>query len=150
MGNICRSPTAEGVFRHAVVQAGLERSIVCDSAGTHDYHVGEPPDERARRAATQRGYDISNLRGRQVNPSDFVEFDYLLAMDQHNLAWLHRICPEEHAHKLALYCDYHEQYAGGDVPDPYYGDANGFERVLDMAEQISRSLLDRLRRTGRA
>lgn len=148
MGNICRSPTAEAVFRHAVVQAGLEGAIVCDSAGTHDYHVGEPPDERAQRAASQRGYDMSNLRGRQVNRRDFWEFDYLLAMDRHNLAWLRRICPQEHAHKLALYCDYHELYAGGEVPDPYYGNANGFERVLDVTEQISARLVDCLRRMG--
>src|SRR3990170_5020709 len=91
MGNICRSPTAETVFRHSVQQAGLEHLIECDSAGTHDYHIGEPPDVRAQRAASRRGYDMSGLRGRQVGRKDFERFDYVLAMDGHNLALLARI-----------------------------------------------------------
>ncbi|MBI4190702.1 MAG: low molecular weight phosphotyrosine protein phosphatase [Betaproteobacteria bacterium] len=149
MGNICRSPTAEAVFRHSVQQAGLEHLIECDSAGTHDYHIGEPPDERAQRAASRRGYDMRGLRGRQVGRKDFERFDYVLAMDAHNLALLARICPSQHAHKLSLYCDFHERYAGQEVPDPYYGGAQGFEQVLDMVEQISESLIGRLRQLSR-
>jgi low molecular weight protein-tyrosine phosphatase len=103
MGNICRSPTAEAVFRHAAQQAGLEGAIDCDSAGTHDYHIGEPPDQRAQQAASLRGYDMSHLRGRQVSRQDFEQFDYVLAMDRHNLALLERQCPPQHAHKLSLY-----------------------------------------------
>ena len=144
-GNICRSSTAEAVFRQAVKQTQLEHLIECDSAGTHDYHVGEPPDARSQRAALRRGYDMSQLRGRQVRRPDFEQFDYLLAMDRHNLALLKRQCPPEHAHKLSLYCDFHAQYAGHEVPDPYYGGAQGFELVLDMIEKVSDSLLDRFR-----
>ena len=150
MGNICRSPTAEAVFRHALRQAGLEQLIDCDSAGTHDYHVGDPPDPRAQRAAAQRGYDMSTLRGRQVDSRDFDEFDHILAMDHDNLALLARRCPPPHAHKLALFCDSDARYAGQNVPDPYYGGAQGFERVLDMSEQISGSLIERLRQVSRA
>jgi len=149
MGNICRSPTAEAVFRHAVKQAGFDQLIECDSAGTHDYHTGEPPDERARRAATKRGYDMSGLRGRQVGKQDFERFDYVVAMDRRNLELLERVCPPRHVHKLALYGDFHEKYAGQEVPDPYYGGAQGFEQVLDMIEQISAGMLDRLRQMNR-
>lgn len=150
MGNICRSPTAEAVFRHAVRQSGLEDAIDCDSAGTHDYHIGEPPDQRAHLTAALRGYDMSALRGRQVSASDFERFDYILAMDRHNLTLLERVCPREYAHKLSLYCDFHPRYAGQDVPDPYYGGPQGFEQVLDMIVAISASLLDRLRQSNRA
>jgi protein-tyrosine phosphatase len=150
MGNICRSPTAEAVFRHAVKQAGLEGTVECDSAGTHDYHIGDPPDPRSQQAAARRGYALSDLRGRQVGANDFEKFDFVLAMDRHNLALLKRQCPPEHAHKLSLYCDFHERYAGQDVPDPYYGGAKGFEQVLDMTEQIGASLLGHLRQSSRA
>lgn len=105
-GNICRSPTAEAVFRHAVRQAGLNDVVTCDSAGTHDYHIGEPPDERAQRTALKRGYDMSDLRARQITASDFEAFDHILAMDRHNLAALERMCPPQHAHKLRLFCDF--------------------------------------------
>ena len=149
MGNICRSPTAEAVFRHAVQQTKLEHLIECDSAGTHDYHIGEPPDGRAQLAASRRGYDMSDLRGRQVSQRDFERFDYVLAMDRHNLALLRRQCPPQHAHKLSLYCDFHEQYAGQEVPDPYDGGAQDFEQVLDMTEEISANLLERLRQLSR-
>ncbi|MCX7139063.1 MAG: low molecular weight phosphotyrosine protein phosphatase [Proteobacteria bacterium] len=133
MGNICRSPTAEAVFRYAVSQAGLQDAIECDSAGTHDYHIGEPPDRRAQQAALGRGYDMSNLRGRQVGKKDFEA-------DQ---------CPKSHAHKLWLFCDFHADYAGRVVPDPYYGGPQGFEQVLDMIEAVSDSLIARLRQTPR-
>jgi len=146
MGNICRSPTAEAVFRRTVERLGLDATIDCDSAGTHDYHIGEPPDERACRAALQRGYDMSALRARQVNQDDFGYFDHILAMDRDNLELLKQACPAEHRHKLALYCDSDEKHAGQEVPDPYFGGGRGFERVLDMIEQVSARLADRLGR----
>ncbi|MCE9642585.1 MAG: low molecular weight phosphotyrosine protein phosphatase [Betaproteobacteria bacterium] len=149
MGNICRSPTAEAVFRHAVSQAGLKDAVECDSVGTHGYHVGEPPDRRAQQAALGRGYDMSNLRGRQVGKKDFEQFDYIVAMDRHNLALLKDQCPKPHAHKLALFCDFNADYAGREVPDPYYGGPQGFEQVLDMIEAVSDSLIARLRQTRR-
>lgn len=145
MGNICRSPMAEGVFRHQVKQAGLEGRIVIDSAGTHDYHVGEPPDPRAQRAAGRRGYDLSMLRGRQVSRADFLEFDYLLAMDEVNLRALERLCPPQHGHKLKLFMEFGANVAPREVPDPYYGGEQGFERVLDMVEEASQGLLAHLR-----
>lgn len=144
MGNICRSPTAEGVFKHFVAQAGLEEHILSDSAGTHDYHVGEPPDPRTRRAAAQRGYDLAALRGRQVTRRDFDEFDYVLAMDETNLSLLERLCPPSHAHKLKLFLEFSGDPTLREVPDPYYGGAQGFEQVLDLVEQASRGLLEHL------
>ena len=149
MGNICRSPTAEAVFRRTVDQAGLKDLIECDSAGTHSYHIGEPPDQRAQLAASRRGYDMSNLRGRKVDKQDFARFDYVVAMDRRNLELLERLCPAEHANKLALYCDFHENYAGREVPDPYFGGPRGFEQVLDMIETVSESLVAHLRQSYR-
>jgi protein-tyrosine phosphatase len=149
MGNICRSPTAEAVFRHAVAEAGLKDLIECDSAGTHGYHIGEPPDRRAQQAALRRGYDMSNLRGRKVGRQDFEQFDHVVAMDRHNLSLLEALSPAQHAHKLALYCDFHAEYAGREVPDPYYGGADGFEQVLDLIEAVSESLIARLRQPAR-
>ncbi len=144
-GNICRSPTAEGVFKHFVEQAGLAGRVMSDSAGTHDYHVGDPPDTRAQKAAAHRGYDLSKLRGRQVRRLDFNEFDYVLAMDEANLRLLERLCPQQHAHKLKLFMEFSADLAVREVPDPYYGGAEGFERVLDLVEQASRGLLAHLR-----
>ena len=148
MGNICRSPTAEAVFRHAVANAELAHLIECDSAGTHGYHIGEPPDRRAQQAALRRGYDMSNLRGRKVGRKDFERFDHVVAMDRHNLALLEEMCPSQYAHKLALYCDFHAEFAGCEVPDPYYGGPQGFEQVLDMIEVVSASLIARLRQAN--
>jgi protein-tyrosine phosphatase len=145
MGNLCRSPMAEGVFRQHVAQAGLDGLIVIDSAGTHDYHIGDPPDPRAQRAAGRRGYDLSALRGRQVSPADFTEFDYVLAMDEMNLRALKRLCPPRHAHKLRLLMEFGASAKLREVPDPYYGDEQGFELVLDLAEQASQGLLEHLR-----
>ena len=145
MGNICRSPTAEAVFKRAVANARLEHAIECDSAGTHGYHAGEPPDQRAQKAALSRGYDMSNLRARKVSAKDFMQFDHVLAMDRHNLELLAELCPPEYAYKLALYCDFHPAYAGQEVRDPYYGGLRGFEAVLHMMEEINASLLERLR-----
>jgi protein-tyrosine phosphatase len=146
MGNICRSPMAEGTFRHHVRLAGLAEQIICDSAGTHDYHVGEPPDSRAQFAASRRGYDLSSQRARQVRRSDFSEFDYVLAMDGINLRALERLCPSQHAHKLKLFMEFSTGPAPREVPDPYYGEEHGFERVLDMVEQAAQGLLDHLLR----
>lgn len=146
MGNICRSPTAEAVFRHYVENAGLSDVIVTDSAGTHDYHIGEPPDARTRRAAEQRGYDMSDLRGRQVEPDDFFRFDHVLAMDHANLAILHRIAPAG-APRARLFLEYAQHHREREVPDPYYGGADGFERVLDMVEDAAQGLLQQIRQS---
>ena len=146
MGNICRSPTAEGVFRRRVREAGLEDRIRIDSAGTHDYHVGAPPDPRAHEAAARRGYDLSGLTGRQVREADFTEFDFLLAMDRDNLQALVRSCPPQHRHKLHLFLSFSRDYAGREVPDPYYGGTRGFDRVLDMVENAADGLLEAIRR----
>ena len=140
-GNICRSPTAEGVFKHFVKEAELAGRVLSDSAGTHDYHIGEPPDPRAQEAAARRGYDLSSLRGRQVSPRDFSEFDYVLAMDEANRQLLERLCPPQHAHKLKLFMEFAGDPVLWQVPDPYYGGAQGFERVLDMVEQAAQGLL---------
>jgi len=144
MGNICRSPMAEGVFKRRVSEAGLSGQIASDSAGTHDYHTGEPPDARAQRAAARRGYDISDLRGRQITRRDFGDFDYILAMDETNLRLLARLCPPEQAHKLKLFMEFHVDPATREVPDPYYGGIQGFETVLDMVEAAAQGLLSHL------
>ena len=136
---------AEGAFRHLVRTAGLDGRIEADSAGTHDYHIGEPPDGRAREAASRRGYDISALRGRQVRRSDFTEFDYVLAMDETNLRLLERMCPPPHAYKLRLFMEFAAESRSREVPDPYYGGPEGFERALDMVEQAAQGLLRHLR-----
>jgi protein-tyrosine phosphatase len=140
LGNICRSPTAEVVFRRYVEQAGLEHQIEIDSAGTGDYHIGEPPDERARDAASRRGYDLSALRARQVTRRDFEVFDYLLAMDEENARSLKRLAPHGHAHKVILFTDFGTNGARY-VPDPYAGGVQGFEHVLDLVEDAARGLL---------
>jgi len=134
-GNICRSPTAEGVFRSFLKNSPLEKSVTVDSAGTHDYHAGEPPDERAQRHARRRGYDLSALRARQIRKNDFQEYDLILAMDRGHLGILRRNCPPEHRGKLRLFLK------ESDVPDPYYGGPEGFEQVLDMVEAACRDLL---------
>lgn len=141
MGNICRSPTAEGVFKRMIKEAGISRQILVDSAGTHDFHIGEPPDRRAQQAASRRGYDLSALRGRQVADRDFIEFDYILAMDRANLAILQQHCPSDHQHKVQLLLDFSTTYKGQEVPDPYFGGSQGFEKVLDMIEDASTGLI---------
>lgn len=143
MGNICRSPTAEGVFRHCVNEAGLEDRITADSAGTHAYHVGEPPDRRAIAAAERRGVSLSDIRARRVSESDFEDFDYVIAMDEENRIRLLEQAPEEHQGKVQLFLSFVEG-AETEVPDPYYGGAVGFERVLDLVEEASRGLLEKL------
>jgi protein-tyrosine phosphatase len=146
MGNICRSPTAEAVFRARVEEAGLEQYIVIDSVGTHDYHIGNAPDLRTQRAARQRGYDLSGLRGRQVEVADFSRFDYVLAMDNANMAILHRLCPQAQRGRLGLFLQYAQNHREREVPDPYYGGEDGFERVLDMVEDAANGLLLHIRK----
>lgn len=145
MGNICRSPTAEGVFRHLVAQAGVQKHFHIDSAGTHAYHVSHPPDPRAQRAALARGIDISSQRARQVEISDFDEFDHILAMDRQNYDTLMFVCPQPHSHKVKLFLDFAPHLKTREVPDPYYGGTQGFERVLDMIEEASRGFLANVR-----
>ena len=145
LGNICRSPTAEVVFRHQVEQAGLAEQILIDSAGTHDYHIGDAPDARTQRAAKLRGYDMSRLRGRQVEAGDFHRFDYVLAMDEANLDLLKRLRPRDAQSHLGLFLEFAERHADKEVPDPYYGGADGFERALDMVEDAAAGLLRQIR-----
>lgn len=145
MGNICRSPTAEAVFRHYVEKAGLVEHVHIDSAGTHDYHIGDAPDARTQRAAMQRGYDMSKLRGRQVESGDFVHFDYVLAMDEANLSILQRLRPRDAQSHLGLFLEFAEHHKEREVPDPYFGGAEGFERVLDMVEDAANGLLQHIR-----
>jgi protein-tyrosine phosphatase len=146
MGNICRSPTAEGVFRYHAEQAGLIERLHIDSAGTHAYHVGEPADHRARAAAERRGISLEGIFARRVSTDDYERFDYILAMDEDNLARLRRNSPEEHLRKLRLFLEFSETHER-EVPDPYYGGAAGFEYVLDLVEDASRGLLETLRRS---
>lgn len=143
LGNICRSPTAEGVFREQVRQAKLQQFILVDSAGTSDWHVGKAPDKRTVKAAAQRNIDLSAQRGRQVQHQDFSEFDYVLAMDSQNLRELQRRCPEQYHGKLALFLQYGSS-AYKEVPDPYESDAKAFELVLDLVEDASVGLLKQL------
>ncbi|PFH13182.1 low molecular weight protein-tyrosine-phosphatase [Burkholderia sp. JKS000303] len=145
LGNICRSPTAEGVMRHQVGAAGLADRIAIDSAGTGDWHVGEPPDTRAQAAAHTRGYDLSALRARQVSAADFERFDLLLAMDEANLAELRRRCPPEYRDKVRLLMEFAPGTAETEVADPYFGGAQGFEQVLDQVERACAGLLDTLK-----
>ena len=145
MGNICRSPAAQGMFERLVEQTGLMQHIEVDSAGTHAYHVGHAPDPRAQASALRRGIDISVQRARRVDVQDFERFDYILAMDQQNMAHLEPLCPPAHRHKLRLFLDFVPDLRDKDVPDPYYGGASGFETVLDLVEKGSEGLLRHLR-----
>ncbi|MDT3735640.1 MAG: low molecular weight protein-tyrosine-phosphatase [Denitratisoma sp.] len=146
MGNICRSPTAEGVARKIIINRGMHEIIKVDSAGTHGYHIGEPPDPRTRKAALRRGIDLSSLRARKVIPQDFEHFDLLLAMDRDNLELLKRGARPEHHAKLGLFMSYASRFDTDEVPDPYYGGEQGFELVLDMAEDAARGLIEALQR----
>ncbi len=146
MGNICRSPTAHGVFRDKVREAGLDGFVVVDSAGTHGhFHAGEPPDERARRHARQRGYDLSDLRARALHAADYAASDLLLVMDWDNLALAEERCPPEHRHKLRRVTEFCRRHDSPVVPDPYYGGDRGFDAVLDLIEDACDGLLDHVR-----
>lgn len=149
MGNICRSPTAQGVFYNLLAENALLDQVSVDSAGTHAYHVGEPPDRRSQAAALARAVDLSNQRARQVVPEDFDTFDYVLAMDRENLDSLNYICPRQHRNKVALFLNYAEKARSREVPDPYYGGERGFEKVLDLVQDASRGLLRHIRATHR-
>ncbi|HEX6260730.1 MAG TPA: low molecular weight protein-tyrosine-phosphatase [Woeseiaceae bacterium] len=145
MGNICRSPTAEGMFRKIVEDAGLADRFHVASAGTHAYHVGAPPDNRAQSAAARRGVTLTHMRARRVSDEDFAAFDYIFAMDRDNLGELLERAPEEHREKVMLFLDFAGTGRTAEVPDPYYGGASGFELVLDLVEQASERLLQRIR-----
>lgn len=144
MGNICRSPTAEGVFRHKVEQKNLQEQISIDSAGTHAYHVGNPPDQRAQDAALKRDIDLSQQRARRVSADDFSEFDYVIAMDESNLDDLLSICPAGYEDRLHLFLAFSDS-GNKEVPDPYYGQGRGFEIVLNLVEDASEGLLKHIR-----
>ena len=142
LGNICRSPTAEAVFRHKADEAGLKLTI--DSAGTHGYHTGSPPDKRSQAAGQERGYSFKGLKCRRVSDSDFETFDLILAMDQSNLENLREMSDPEHHHKIRLMLDF-AGYENEEVPDPYYGGKKGFELVLGLIEEASDGLVKALR-----
>jgi protein-tyrosine phosphatase len=142
-GNICRSPTGEAVLRHRVEQRGLADRIIVASAGTHDYHVGECPDARAIEHASKRGYDLAPLRASQVNRDDFHAHDYILAMDRGHLRILRTIAPPDAKARLGLFLEASARWKGEDVPDPYYGGVEVFERVLDMVEEAAERWIDR-------
>jgi len=136
MGNICRSPTAEGVFRHVVIDSGL----------SHSFHVGEAPDPRAQAAAARRGYDISRVRARLITQDDFREYDYILAMDWENLSFLQQQCPKAYHHKLMLLMRFANEFEEAIVPDPYYGEAEDFTKALDYIEDACQGLLELVRK----
>lgn len=140
-GNICRSPTAEGVFRARAVDAGF----TIDSAGTHGYHIGEAPDSRSVAHAKKRNFDISGLRARKVSPKDFTEFDLILGLDYEHVSLLRRMAPPGSTAAIELFLDYAGSQAGGEVPDPYYGSSRDFEHVLDLIESGSDALLKKLK-----
>ena len=144
MGNICRSPTAEGMFRRILRQHAPKLEIYVDSAGTHSYHVGEAPDLRAQEAARNRGVDISQLTARKISEKDFLRFQFILAMDQENFAFLYKLSPAEYQSRIHLFLDYAPKLNKKNVPDPYYGNGDGFERVLDLVEEASMGLLKHL------
>jgi len=145
MGNICRSPTAHGVFERLLQQQGLEQHVEVDSAGTHAYHIGESPDRRSQQAARERGYDLGHLRARRVEGSDFEDFDYVLAMDDDNYRLLEAQCPGEHRQKLQMFLDYARNFSEREVPDPYYGGERGFQHVLDLVEDAAAGLIEDIR-----
>ncbi len=146
MGNICRSPSAEFVFASMVAEAGLASEFHIESAGTHAYHCGDGADPRSRKVALRRGYDLSSHKARRVCEDDFEHFDYVLAMDRANLKILTHEAPPKHAHKVALFLDFAQEHEAREVPDPYYGEGDsGFELVLDLIEDASRGLLEKIR-----
>ncbi len=146
MGNICRSPTAHGVFESMVEKAGLSQQIHVDSAGTHAYHVGNAPDPRSQQTALARGFDLSSQRARKAEREDFQRFDYILAMDRDNYRDLQRLCPHGMEEKLSLFMDFAPELGVEEVPDPYYGGSRGFENVFDMVELAAQGLLEDIRK----
>lgn len=146
MGNICRSPSAEGVFRDKISAVSLSDKLHIDSAGTHAYHVGNPPDPRSQDAAIKRDYDLSAQRARKVEVSDFDEFDYVIAMDMSNKDDLQAICPAGLEDKIHLFLKFSDSSNVKEVPDPYYGAGNGFETVLDLIEDAADGLIAHLQK----
>lgn len=145
MGNICRSPTAHGVFQHKINHHGLSNQVRVDSAGTHNYHPGSPPDNRSQAHASKRGYDLSDLRARQISDSDFENYDLILAMDWDNLALIQAECPSEHQGKVRRLTEFCLKHESPVVPDPYYGGKDGFEHVLDLVEDACEGLVRHVR-----
>ncbi|MDH5184848.1 MAG: low molecular weight phosphotyrosine protein phosphatase [Gammaproteobacteria bacterium] len=145
MGNICRSPTAHGVFETKLQEHKLDHLIDVDSAGTHAYHIGEPADRRSQQTASKRGYQMDHLRARKVTGLDFEQFDYVLAMDDDNYRNLESICPPIYSSKLQMFLDFSTKFDEREVPDPYYGGAQGFEHVLDLIEDASEGLIRDIR-----
>lgn len=141
MGNICRSPTAHGVFLHKINALGLSSSVTVDSAGTHNFHPGSPPDKRSQKHATKRGYDLSDLRARQIRTADFNSFDLILVMDWDNLALVQDQCPPEYQGKVRRFTEFCLVHDSPVIPDPYYGGASGFDQVLDLVEDACEGLL---------
>lgn len=148
MGNICRSPTAHGVFRDKLRQLGWSQTVTVASAGTHSYHTGDPPDPRSQRHAKQRGYDLSDLRARHLSEIDFVRSDLVLCMDEDNLETAQSSCPPQYLDKLQLFTDFCQHLQASRVPDPYQGGAQGFEHVLDLIEDACEGLIQFLRKRG--
>ncbi|HSG21479.1 MAG TPA: low molecular weight protein-tyrosine-phosphatase [Azonexus sp.] len=145
MGNICRSPTAEGVLRQYIKINNLADKVEVDSAGTHGYHVGEAPDSRTQRAASIRGYNLSQLRARKVARQDLDYFDLILAMDKSNLDNLQRMATPEQQERIKLFMPYAKNFEDDEVPDPYYGLGHGFDLVLDMVEDASQGLIEEIK-----
>lgn len=142
LGNICRSPTAHGIFQQKVNQAGLNAHVHIDSCGTGAWHVGNAPDERSVEAARKKGYDLSQLRARKLSVDDYARFDYILAMDARNLADVMKLAPKDYTGKMTLFLDYDKGEELTEVPDPYYGGSQGFERVIQLVEAASDGLLE--------
>jgi len=145
-GNICRSPSAEGVFRHLLEEAGLADQVLVDSAGTHNFHAGEAPDARAQAAARKRGYEVPARVARQVQAQDFIEFDLILAMDWENLSALQQMCPKIYRHKLMLLMRFANEFEEATVPDPYYGGVEGFNKALDYIEDACQGVMELVRK----
>ncbi len=142
LGNICRSPSAEGIFRKIVREKGFEKAIEIDSAGTGDWHIGHTPDHRAQQAASRRGVNLSDLRARQLSIEDIAYHDLILVMDRRNRTDVISMAEPEHEHKIRYLLEYSEQYDELEIPDPYYGSTHGFDLVLDMIEESCERLLD--------
>ena len=144
MGNICRSPSAEGMFRKLLNERNLHHRIETDSAGTEGWHTGSAPDRRAQHAAGQRGVDISGLRARQVSSTDMEAYDLIIAMDYDNQSRLHRLADKQHAYKIRLLLEFSDRYNDNEIPDPYYGGDHGFDLALDMIEDSCKQLLQHI------
>ena len=146
LGNICRSPTSEGVFRSVAENQNLDFELLVDSAGTAGYHIGHPPDSRAIRAANRRGVDLTNLRARRVTHQDYEKFDYIIGMDRWNYDDLKEMAPSDYKGRVCLFMEFASGWDNDEIPDPYYGGPNGFEQVLDMVENASAGLLEDIKK----